>query len=152
LWRSKSLRLSLVVMLAGLAFWARDLSRGKTEGGQDAAASSALTEKPASPAAGVNSSALFRLGGGFAGGFLIGWFFRKSLKWTLLAAGVVTAAVAAGNHFGLLGWDWAVIESEVDRSFAWMKGRMGAFKDFLAGYLPSAVAGFLGLFKGARYR
>ncbi|MFO1515138.1 MAG: FUN14 domain-containing protein [Verrucomicrobiota bacterium] len=60
---------------------------------------------------GVQSSALFRFGFSYAGGFLIGWLFRKSLKLALLATGVLALAVAAGKYSGLFNLDWAAIEA-----------------------------------------
>ena len=99
----------------------------------------------------VRSSALFRLGFSYAGGFLIGWLFRKSLKLALLAAGAVTLVVAAGKYFGAFELDWTAIEAHTAQSLAWLKGELGAFKEFLTGYLPSAAIAFVGLFMGARH-
>jgi len=43
------------------------------------------------------------------------------------------------------------MEAHTAQSLAWLKGELGAFKDFLTGYLPSAAVGFVGLFMGARH-
>lgn len=136
----------------GFGLWTHDaFERGTIGGGRSLSSSSLATNRPAADS-GVKSSALFRFGFSYAGGFLIGWLFRKSLKLALLAAGAVALAVAAGKYFGLFNLDWAAIEAHTAQSLAWLKGELGALKDFLTGYLPSAIVGFLGLLKGARLR
>jgi uncharacterized membrane protein (Fun14 family) len=152
LWRSKSLLLAVMAMMLGLVFWARDFVNQGTVHGDRSPASSSLTPATSQSTAGVRSSALFRLGFSFTGGFFIGWLFRKSLKLALLAAGGVALVIAVGKQFGLFDFDWAAVESHTSQGLTWLKGELGAVKKFLTGYLPSAVAGFLGMFKGARHR
>jgi len=138
-------------MILGLVLWARDSFNRRAVNDDRSPALSSLTESsPPSPSpSDVRSSALFRLGLSYAGGFLIGWLFRKSLKLALLAAGAVTLVVAGGKYFGVFDLDWTAIEAHTAQSLAWLKGELGAFKDFLAGYLPSAAIAFVGLFTGA---
>lgn len=138
-------------MILGLVLWARDsLNRRAVDDDRSPALSSMTESNPPAPPD-VRSSALFRLGFSYAGGFLIGWLFRKSLKLALLAAGAVTLVVTAGKYFGAFDLDWTAIQAHTAHSLAWLKGELGAFKDFLTGYLPSAAIAFVGLFMGARH-
>ena len=147
------------MVLIGLVMWTRSPSERGTvanDRSPDAArATSSLSG--ASPAAGKSDSALvptspalFRFGASYIGGFFIGWLARKSLKLALLAGGAATLAIATAKHTGLIDVDWAGIEAHVSHSLAWARDGIGAAKSFLTGYLPSAAAGFLGLYKGAR--
>lgn len=139
-------------MILGLVLWGRDpFNRGTVSDDRSPVSSSLAAGNPPA-SSGVKSSALFRFGFSYAGGFLIGWLFRKSLKLALLATGVVALAVAAGKYSGLFNLDWAAIETHTAQSLAWLKGELGAFKEFLTGYLPSAAVGLVGMFKGARHR
>jgi uncharacterized membrane protein (Fun14 family) len=146
------LLLAVMAMMLGLVFWARDSVNRGTVHGDRSPVSSSLTPAGSPPASDVRSSVLFRLGFSFTGGFFIGWLFRKSLKLALLAAGGVALVIAVGKQFGLFDLDWTAMESHASQGFTWLKGVLGAAKHFLSGYLPSAVAGFLGMFKGARHR
>jgi uncharacterized membrane protein (Fun14 family) len=159
LWKSKSLRLAVAMMLIGLVLWMRSPSeRGTVANDRSpdpALATSKLSGAP--PAPGKSSSALvptspalFRFGASYLGGFFIGWLFRKSLKLALLVGGAATVAIATAKHTGLINVNWAGIEAHVSHSLAWARDGLGAAKSFLTGYLPSTAAGFLGLYKGAR--
>jgi len=139
-------------MILGLVIWGRNSSNRGSVRDDRSPVSSSLAAGGTRPPADLKSSALFRLGFSYAGGFLIGWLFRKSLKLALLAAGVLALAVAAGKYSGMFNLDWAAIEAHTAQSLAWLKGELGAFKEFLTGYLPSAVVGFVGMFMGARHR
>lgn len=152
LWRAKSLVLAVMAMILGLVLWAGDSFKRGAVHGDRSQASSPLTIPTSQPTSGVLSSALFRLGFSFTGGFFIGWLFRKSLKLALLAAGGVALVIAVGRQFDLFDLDWKAVESHTNQGLTWLKGGLETVKDFLKGYLPSAVAGFLGLFKGARHR
>jgi uncharacterized membrane protein (Fun14 family) len=151
LWRSKSLLVAVTAMILGLVLWGRDSFNRGTVRDDRSPVSSSLAESSQQSPSDVRSSALFRLGFSYAGGFLIGWLFRKSLKLALLGAGAVGLAIAASKYSGLFNLDWTAMETHTAHSLAWLKGELGAFKDFLTGYLPSAVVGFVGMFKGARH-
>ncbi len=97
--------------------------------------------KPALPAT-------FRLGAGYAGGFFLGWLFRKFVKTALLVAGALVGLAALARGLGWFDLDWAAVETYVRHSFAWISGHAGSFKDFLMGYIPSAGAAALGFFFG----
>jgi uncharacterized membrane protein (Fun14 family) len=99
------------------------------------------TVKPSSPA-------LFRLGAGYLGGFFIGWTFRRFLKVSMLITGAVVAGIAALKATGIFDVDWSAVSGHVSASFAWLKGEAEGVKTFLTGYLPSAAAGAIGIFRG----
>jgi len=51
----------------------------------------------------------------------------------------------------LIELDWAGLQGHISQSLAWLHGELGAVKHFLLGYIPSAAAGCVGIFMGARY-
>lgn len=159
LWKSKSLRLAVAMVLIGLVVWTRSPSERGTVAADrspdSAPAASNLSDASptpgkSNPALVPTSPAVFRFGASYIGGFFIGWLARKSLKLALLAGGAATLAIATAKYTGLIDLDWAGIEAHVSHSLAWARDGIGAAKSFLTGYLPSAAAGFLGLYKGAR--
>lgn len=93
-----------------------------------------------------------RFGGSYAAGFLIGWAFRRFLKWSLIGGIVLFGVIALAKKLGWFELDWAAVESQVRHGLDWLKGEAGALRDFLTGYIPSAGAGLVGAFFGVRYR
>lgn len=117
----------------------------KDETGSDARTAAepeaGAARKPALPAT-------FRLGAGYAGGFFIGWLFRKFIKTALLVTGGLLALTAVARKLGWFEADWSSLEGYLRDSFAWISGHAGSFKNFITGYLPSAGAAALGFFFG----
>ena len=112
-----------------------------SEARTDAAPEAGAARKPVLPAT-------FRLGAGYAGGFIIGWLFRKFIKTALLVSGGLLALLAVARKLGWFEADWTSLEGYLRDSFAWIGGHAGSFKNFLTGYLPSAGAAALGFFFG----
>ena len=108
-----------------------------------AAAPVDAVHKPALPAT-------FRLGAGYAGGFLIGWLFRRFIRIALLVTGALVGLIALARGFGWFEADWASMEGSIRESLAWLTVRAGSFKDLITGYLPSAGAATLGVIFGLR--
>ncbi|HOW98535.1 MAG TPA: FUN14 domain-containing protein [Kiritimatiellia bacterium] len=111
------------------------------ESGDAAEAQAPAARKPALPAT-------FRLGAGYAGGFFLGWLFRKFIKTALLATGALVGLAALARGLGWFDLDWTTAGTYVRESFAWLGGHAGSFKDFIMGYVPSAGAAALGFFFG----
>ena len=116
----------------------------------------ALTESSPAKAESVQAAkpkapALFRFGASYIVGFFFGWVCRKSLKFGMLAAGAAAEAIAVAKQMGLIYLDWAGLQGHISQSLAWLHGDLGAIKHFLMGYIPSAVAGCVGMFMGARH-
>lgn len=152
LWSSRSLRLALALMLFGGVLWVRD-HRPAVDGvpiGTNAVVAPATVVAPVPP--GMRSPATFRFGAGFAGGFLLGFAFRRFLKTTSALAALVLGGMALLKLTGLIELDWASLEGHVRESLAWTHGQAEALKALLTGYLPSAGAGGFGLWKGIRTR
>lgn len=160
---SKSLRMALAAMLTGAALWlARsDKTDGTPQSSQSGTPSSGFAQtadRPDQPAVAKErrlvptSPALFRFGASFLGGFAIGFACRRFLKAVAWAAAVVLGGIALIKVTGLMGWDWAVMEGRVRESLTWTHSGVESLKALLTGYLPSAVAGFLGIFKGLRWK
>jgi uncharacterized membrane protein (Fun14 family) len=160
-WRSPSVLIAAVVMLAGLGIWIFSTIRSDQETGHAprGAGTSALTDsraygdeevepeedilEPISPVA-------FRLGAGYLGGFFLGWAFRKFIKLTVLIAGGLVAMLAVFQGLGWFEVNWPAVENHLQMSLAWVHGQAGSFKTFVTGYLPSAGAATAGMVVGFR--
>ncbi|MBS0183560.1 MAG: FUN14 domain-containing protein [Nitrospira sp.] len=96
------------------------------------------------------SPALATAGGSFLGGFLLGWAFRKTLKFALLVTISLLALIAILKTTGWIHLDWTLIQADVNRTLDWARGKAQGFKEVLTGYLPSAGAGGAGVLFGLR--
>jgi uncharacterized membrane protein (Fun14 family) len=155
-WRVRSLRIALGMMLVGLLMWARTPSGSGPQAGlprgRSALAESSPAKAASSTAAKPKSPALFRFGASYIAGFFFGWLCRKSIKFGMIAAGAAAAAITVAKQTGLIELDWAALQAHISHSLAWLHGELGAARHFLTGYLPSAAAGCVGIFMGARHR
>jgi len=157
LWKSTSLLIALVLTGIGLFLWhpwssepaapktSPNLPPGVSSFSQSPDADT-TAQTPASSA----SPALFRFGASYIAGFFLGWFCRKSLKMGLLLAGAAVIVLFYLQHTGRINVDWPTIQAHLSQSLAWLRGELGALKDFVLGYLPSTAAGVVGIFMGLR--
>ncbi len=154
IWKARSLLIALILVVLGLLTWTRTPSGQAPQAGAPAGGSALAESSPAqagsSTAAKPKSPALFRFGVSYIAGFFFGWLCRKSIKVGLIAAGAAAAAIAVARHTGFIDLDWASLQAHVTQSLAWLHGELGAIKHLLTGYLPSAAAGCVGIFMGAR--
>ncbi|MFM2082413.1 MAG: hypothetical protein RL380_1104 [Verrucomicrobiota bacterium] len=127
-WRSKTLLLALGVAGGGIYFALKN------------------------PGAPWENSAGFRFGASFVGGFVIGWAFRQSLRLAAVAVAVLLMAVFVARWTGWFHLDWALLETSVRESLGWLRGEALGLKRLLTGWLPSGVAGLLGVWRGLRHR
>jgi len=147
LFHSRSLRGALLLILLGAVLWVkRDLSTTATD----------PNSPPAPPAADSTASIPrsplpFRLGAGFAGGFLISFAFRKFLKATALLAGLLLAAVTTGRALGWVDLDWNTLENSIRSALSWTHEQALSVKAVLESYLPATAASGLGLWQGWRH-
>lgn len=146
LFRSRSLRGSFLLILLGAALWVkREWPAPVTD------SSSPPAVNATEPAAAVQHSPLpFRLGAGFAGGFLLSFAFRRFLKATALFAGLLLAAVAAVRALGWVDLDWNALEHEIHSALSWTHERALSVKAVLESYLPATAASGFGLWRGWR--
>ena len=144
-WRLTSVKIALVLALVGLGFWVSEERHPQVDDFSSSLGKPKTHLSPSSPAS-------FRLGVSYIGGVVIGWCFRKFIRFTTLLAAAVLGGIALLKTTGLIELDWASVESHVRESLAWMNGQAAALKTFLTGYLPSAGAGGWGLVKGLRHR
>lgn len=133
-WRSKVMRLCLLFLVLGLAWWIY-----------------AVTRKSDGSTSQVEDSAMFRLGFSYVAAFIIGYVFKKFIKLMALLAAVAIGGIGLMKGLGWIQLDWASMELHVRESLAWVTGKAEAFKTFLMGYLPSTGAGTVGLWRGVRY-
>jgi len=94
------------------------------------------------------SPAVFKLGFGFFAGFALGYAFRAFIKVTLIAAGVIIAALFALQYAGLIAIDWQRLSGGFDTATAWLADQTKDFVQFITGVFPSAAAGLTGAFVG----
>jgi uncharacterized membrane protein (Fun14 family) len=150
----RSLRWALLLMMLGGVLWVRQVWSTPTV---EASASSATAKSASAPTAGSvgtpgRSPATFRLGAGYAGGFLLGFLFRRFLKVTSVAAALLLVAVAGLRSVGVLEVDWAAWEAQIRAGVDWSHHQAGVLKSVVEGYLPSTAATGWGLWRGLRRR
>src|SRR5262249_16476611 len=96
------------------------------------------------------SPAVAQLGASYLGGFIIGWAFRRFLRFGAMLVAVALAGVAAMKATGWIDVDWAALEGQINQTVQWLHGEAEGFKKVLSGFLPSAGAAGAGSFFGFR--
>jgi uncharacterized membrane protein (Fun14 family) len=131
-WHAFTVRLAIGLTAVGAAFWmygqASDSGRAGTFG------------EWALP--------MMRFGVSYIGGFVLGWLLRRFLKWTLLIAGLIVAAIFILKATGLIDLPWDRIQGDVKQGSDWLQEQAGNAKRLVTGYLPSGVAAVIGAFLG----
>jgi uncharacterized membrane protein (Fun14 family) len=150
----RSLRWALLLMFLGGVFWIRQMwSKPAAEVSTIAATAKSASAPTAGEVTSPNRSpATFRLGAGYAGGFLLGFLFRRFLKVTSIVAALLLAAVAGLRSVGVLEVDWAAWEAQIRAGVDWSHHQAGVLKSVAEGYLPSTAATGWGLWRGLRRR
>jgi len=83
--------------------------------------------------------------------FCIGYALRAALKVTMLAVGVIALATFGLQYAGVIGEiDWARAQGFWDDLTANLGTQFQSLKDFVAGSLPTAASGAVGLVAGFR--
>lgn len=141
----RSLRWAVLLMVLGAGLWFRQETRPAST------AAGPAGERPAPAMDRENRSpALFRLGAGYAGGFLLMFMLRRFLRVTTTVAGLLLATVAGLRALGWVEWDWAAVDTHIRTALSWSHEQAGALKALLEGYLPSTAATGIGLWRGFR--
>lgn len=162
-WKSRSLRLMLVVTLVGLGLWVYALATAPAApasagGNQMAAGYAAGLDPGTAPSAArprlidESAPATFRFGLSFVVGFFIAWLFRRFIKLTILIAGGIATFLIVLKKTGVLDLDFDAVQSQVDHGVQVAQENASRFKDFILGYLPSGASALTGMFFGARRR
>lgn len=148
----RSLRWALLLMVLGGVLWVRQWRSTSAEEAPTgpAPAKSASTPTVGEVASPNRSPATFRLGAGYAGGFLLGFLFRRFLKVTSVVAALLLAAVAGLRSLGVIEVDWAAWEAQIRAGLDWSHQQAGVVKSVAEGYLPSTAATGWGLWRGLR--
>lgn len=133
-WESKTLRIGGFMAAVGAAVW---FWRHRGTEGENAD---------------LSSSALFRLGAGYAGGYLIGWAFKRFLKFSFMATIVLIVLFVAAKGAGIKLVDWSALYENTREGVSWMRGEARELKAILTGYLPSWGAGIVGFIMGLRHK
>ena len=87
-----------------------------------------------------------RLGLSFAGGLIVGIFFRAFIKTMAMITALAVAAIAALGYFGVIDVD--SVRSGADSAAGWATDRGEEMKDVVLRVLPSAGTGVVGFFFG----
>ena len=96
------------------------------------------------------SPAVAQMAGSYLGGFLIGWAFRRFLKFAVVLAAVILAGIGALKTTGWIDVDWPLIERQISEGMNRLHGEAEGLKNLLSGFLPSAGAAGAGSFFGFR--
>lgn len=148
----RSLRWAVLLMVLGGVLWVRQLRPTPALEASTGSAPAALTSVPTDGSVGTpsRSPATFRLGAGYAGGFLLGFLFRRFLKVTSVVVALLLAGVAGLRSLGVLDMDWAAWEAQIRAGLDWSHQQAGVLKSVAEGYLPSTAATGWGLWRGLR--
>lgn len=116
----RSLRWAVLLMVLGGVLWVRQLRPTPALEASTGSAPAALTSVPTDGSVGTpsRSPATFRLGAGYAGGFLLGFLFRRFLKVTSVVVALLLAAVAEGYlpSTAATGWGlWRGLRRKTER-------------------------------------
>jgi len=128
--KSKMFLLSAAGFLGAIGLWMTDPGQG----------SLLSLLQPYAPA-------IMALAGSFTGGFLVGWFARRTFGKTIFITGLVIAAIGLLIKFGVGG---SALEDWVHASVGWVNASTEGTKRYLAALIPSAAAAGTGFFKGFR--
>jgi uncharacterized membrane protein (Fun14 family) len=121
-WAAKSFVAVAVATIAGLASWIGNFT----------------------------SPSIAQIGGSYLGGFLIGWAFRRFLRFAAMLVAAVLAGIAVMKATGWIDVDWSALETQITRTVQWLHGEAQGLKNVLSGFLPSAGAAGAGSFFGFR--
>jgi len=152
-WRAKSVWVALLVVLLGGALWLSQVSKGPAGGFNSGSGSEYVDSGSRSPVSSWDWSrpmpVYVALCLSYAGGYCVGWFFRRLLRMVFVVVGVAVALLAMGR---LLGTDTEPVEQEIRGAGDWVRHEVGAWQDLLKQFLPSAAGGGVGVFLGFRRR
>ena len=87
-----------------------------------------------------------RLGLSFAGGLIVGIFFRAFVKTMAMITALAVAAIAALGYFGIIDVD--SVRSGADSAAGWATARGQEVNDVVLRVLPPAGTGVVGFFFG----
>ncbi|MGE3166233.1 MAG: FUN14 domain-containing protein [Planctomycetota bacterium] len=96
------------------------------------------------------SPAFLRGGFGFFMGFCIGYATRMFVRMAAVVVGINLLLLAWFSYLGWVDVRWDAMQTQLDAWFAGLRDDFGSFQTFLAGSLPSAALGGLGLFTGLK--
>lgn len=94
---------------------------------------------------------VFRFGMSYIAGFFVGYGLKRFLKVTVLVLAVLVILFFVLHQTGTLQLDWTTLQAHATESLGWLTGQAEALKSFLAGYVPSAAAGGVGVLLGMRW-
>lgn len=163
LWNSKTLILAAIigaigVVLSGYAYATRPAVQ--TTGGRsgDSAMTTGLSAKGSGATAPtfeqriVDRAGPFmsKFGLSFVAGFFLGYAFKRFLKITAFVTGIALLGLFAAQKAGLITMPWNQVQEQLQSGVGWATEHATAYKDAAKAYLPSGVAGAVGIFMGFR--
>lgn len=158
-WKSRTLRVMVLITVIGTAMWAYALATAAPVPAthHDPSLVAGLTSNSASTTAAAAprlideaAPATFRFGLSFVVGFFLAWIFRRVLKVIILAAGAITVLFLILRHFGVVNLNFDALEGEVTHGVDVAREKATEFKSVILGYLPSGASATAGLVVGAK--
>jgi uncharacterized membrane protein (Fun14 family) len=89
-----------------------------------------------------------KLGLSFAGGLVLGVFFRSFLKTMAAITAVVVVGLVSLSYFEVLNIDFTTMRQNYDSFSSWISDQGYRFKDMIVAFLPSATSAAVGFFVG----
>ena len=156
-WRSKSVLVALLAILAGAGVWFSDVKKAALQNtGANTITNSQVAASSTGGTPGIAQWDWHRpfpvyvpVGISYVAGFCIGWFFRKLLHIVVVVVALIVALLALGKY---VGWNTAAEQERVKRGGEWVQHEATATQDYLRHLLPSAAGGGAGAFFGFRRR
>jgi uncharacterized membrane protein (Fun14 family) len=162
-WTSKTLILAAIigaigVVLSGYAYATRPAVQTTGGGVGDSAMTTGLSAKgPGAPAQTFEQRIVDRAGPfmskfglSFVAGFFLGYAFKRFVKITALVTGIALLGLFAAQKAGLITMPWNQVQEQLQSGVGWATEHAAAYRDAAKTYLPSGVAGAVGIFMGFR--
>ena len=89
-----------------------------------------------------------KLGLSFAGGLVLGVFFRSFLKTMAAITALVVVGIVALSYFEVINVDFTTMRQNYDSAAGWVTEQGYRFKDAITTFLPSAASAGVGFFVG----
>ena len=162
-WNSKTLILAAIigaigVVLSGYAYATRPAVQTTGSAIGDSAMTIGLSPKGSGATAPTIEQRIVdragplmsKFGLSFVAGFFVGYAFKRFLKITAFVTGIALLGLFAAQRAGFITMPWNQVQEQLESGVGWATEHATAYKDAAKAYLPSGVAGAVGIFMGFR--
>ena len=157
-WRSKSVLVAVVMVVAGVGFWFYGLKSSTAQSEvSNAATNVAMAALPNAPGHATGSNWNWRepfpfyvpMGASYVAGFCVGWLFRRLMRMVAVVGALLIGLLALGRF---AGFNTTHTQTQVKHSRRWAQHELKTTSDYLESSLPWTVTGGFGAFLGFRRR